>query len=208
MKLVYTPDDEPYLGRELLFHFDQMISCCMELSSKIAPLTHNMSLSKNQEMACQVIPQSLSIALSIRELIRQGYLFGAHVLKRSFIERVMILMYLHCFPEKIQVWCNGWKYREAPSLAKMFESVNEHLNLGHNVKGFGLTASLNSLVHGKPDSAPWNLTLVEDNKYGYAPSKIIDNPKLCDELCADVLPWLAIIPSITVAYFPELELNE
>jgi hypothetical protein len=205
VKLTYTPNDEPYLGRKLLFHFDEMISCCMELNSKIAPLTHQLELTKMQEMACQVIPQSLSISLSIRELIRQGYLFGAHVLKRSLIERVMILMYLNSFPEKINLWCDGWEHRSAPSLAKMFEAIKEKNDIENQSRGHELTAPLNSLVHGKPDSALWNLVAVDDNKFGHAPSKTIDSPKLCDELCADVLPWLTIISSMMVAYFPELD---
>ncbi|NOQ22334.1 MAG: hypothetical protein GQ565_06760 [Candidatus Aegiribacteria sp.] len=114
--VVFSPDNEPYLGRELLFHFDKMISCCLEMNSEVAPKTHNTNLTDLQKMACQVIPQSISIALSIRELVRQGYLFGGHVLIRSFVERVMILMYLHSKPEKIELWKNGWKHKEAPSL--------------------------------------------------------------------------------------------
>ena len=95
IKLTFSPKDEPYLGRELLFHFDQMISCCLEKSSTISKISNEIDLTESQKMASQVIPQSLNISLSIRELIRQGYLFGAHVLKRSLIERVMILLYLH-----------------------------------------------------------------------------------------------------------------
>jgi len=60
------------------------------------------------QLACQVIPQSLSIMLSIRELIRQGYLFGAHVLVRALVERAAILLYLHLYPEEIERWNRGW----------------------------------------------------------------------------------------------------
>ncbi|WP_219822447.1 hypothetical protein, partial [Vibrio hyugaensis] len=73
----FTPANEPYLGRELLFHFDQMISCCLERSAVISKLTHELDMTDHQKMAAQVIPQSISVSLSIRELIRQGYLFGA-----------------------------------------------------------------------------------------------------------------------------------
>ncbi len=203
MKVVFTPCDEPYLGRELLFHFDQMISCCLEVNSDVAPLSHNINLSSSQKMACQVIPQSISLALSIRELIRQGYLFGAHVLKRSLIERVTILLYLHHYPVKISLWDDGWNHRAAPSLAKMFEEINNKEESKLEVKGYKLTAPLNSLVHGKPDSARWNSIITGDGKYGSAPSKMLSSPSLCDELCADILPWLTIIPTMMCAYFPE-----
>lgn len=70
--VVFTPDNEPYLGRELLFHFDQMISCCLEKNSLVAPETHVMNLNDSQKMACQVIPQSISIALSIKRVDSTG----------------------------------------------------------------------------------------------------------------------------------------
>jgi hypothetical protein len=90
--VVFTPGNEPYLGRELLFHFDQLISSAMEQNASTAPRSHGRVLSDHQNMACQVIAQALSIALSIRELIRQGYLFGAHVLLRALVERAAILL--------------------------------------------------------------------------------------------------------------------
>jgi hypothetical protein len=100
--VIFTPGNEPYLGRTLLFHFDQLISSAMEQNSRAAPTSHGRVLSDHQEMACQVIAQALSIALSIRELIRQGYLFGANVLLRALVERAAILLYLHLYPNDIE----------------------------------------------------------------------------------------------------------
>jgi len=71
----------------MLFHLDKLISATMELSASTAPLTHARKLDDRQNMASQVIPQALSIALSIRELIRQGFLFGANLLLRPLSER-------------------------------------------------------------------------------------------------------------------------
>ena len=93
--VVFTPDNEPYLGRNLLFHFDQIVGSLMEQNASTAPTSHSRVLSDHQRMACQVIPQAISLTLSIRELIRQGYLFGAHVLVRPLVERAAILLYLH-----------------------------------------------------------------------------------------------------------------
>jgi hypothetical protein len=205
IKVTYTPEDEPYLGRELLFHFDKMISCCLENNSVISKLTHKIQLTELQKMASQVIPQSINISLSIRELIRQGYLFGAHVLKRSLIERVVILLYIHIFPDKINLWAEGWEFRKAPSLAKMMDEIKQHEGWELETKGYELTASLNSLVHGKPDSAFWGMVVMEDGNLGNAPSKMINSPKLCDNLCADIVPWLVVVVSMMCAYFPEIE---
>jgi hypothetical protein len=203
VETIFRPDNEPYLGRELLFHFDQMIIALMETNSKVAPKTHNTHLNDFQKMAAIVIPQAISIALSIRELIRQGYLFGAQVLNRPLIERSVILEYLHFFPNEIEKWNRGWNYGDAPSLAKMFDKILSMTKNDSNTRGHELTEAMNSVLHGKPDSSHWNLIELSDGVFGLAPSKIINKPEQCDELCASVLPWLAVIQAMMTAYFPE-----
>jgi hypothetical protein len=76
---IFTPGNEPYLGRELLFQFDNLISSCLALNSKYAPMSHSRPLSGLQRALCILVPQTITLALSIRELIRQGYLFGVGV---------------------------------------------------------------------------------------------------------------------------------
>lgn len=198
--VVFSPDNEPYLGRELLFHFDQLIYSCLEQNASIAPKTHHITLSDAQRMACIVIPQTISIALSIRELLRQGYLFGAKVLLRPLVERAAMLLYLQECPQDIEKWKRGWIYGDAPSLAKMLEVIQEHIKK-NVVKGFRLTDEMNSLLHGRPDSGFANLILLGDNRTGYAVSKILNRPDLCDDVCANVIPWLVIAQAMMSAYF-------
>ena len=202
MPVVFTPNNEPYLGRNLLFHFDQIISSAMEQNAVTAPTSHGRQLTDDQRMACQVIPQALSIMLSIRELIRQGYLFGAHVLVRALVERAAILLYLHLYPEEIERWNRGWHQQDAPGLAKMFDAIQSKQQRDQKVPGRDLTASMNSLLHAKPDSAPWNLVSIGEDGFGHAVSKILDRPELCDELCANVIPWVAVVQGMMAAYFP------
>ena len=201
--VVFTPDNEPYLGRALLFHFDQLICSAMEANANIAPTSRGRALTDHQEMACQVVAQSLSIALSIRELIRQGYLFGGHVLLRALAERAAILLYLHLYPAEIDKWNRGWEHNEAPSLAKMFERIRAKQQPGSPIRGGDLTDPMNSLLHSKPDSAPWNIVTMGDGRLGHAVSKILDPPELCDELCANAIPWLVVVQAMMAAYFAE-----
>jgi hypothetical protein len=203
MKIIFTPDDEPYLGRELLFHYDQLISAAMKQNSTTAPTTHNLNLTDLQRMACQVIAQAISIMLSIRELIRQGYLFGAHVLVRAFVERAVILLYLHHYPEKVSHWKDGWHSRAgAPSLARMLDEIQIKQGPEIPFRGRDFTESMNSLLHAKPDSAPWNLISMDNEELGHASSKILERPELCDDLCRNILPWIVVIQAMMVAYFP------
>jgi hypothetical protein len=164
------------LGRELVFHFDNAIVACLEQSGKIAPKTRRLDKTDLQEAACQLIPQSISIALSIRELIRQGYLFGAWALVRPLAERAAILLYLNENPTEIKKWNRGWRHDEAPSLAKMVESLASSTGYPATLKGNHATATLNSVLHGKPDSAVWRLTPLNDGTYGHAPSKQLSSP--------------------------------
>jgi len=200
---VFTPDNEPYLGRALLFHFDQLICSAMEQNSIVAPTSHTRVLTDNQKMACQVVAQALSIALSIRELIRQGYLFGGHVLLRALAERAAILLYLNLYPAEIDKWNRGWEHNDAPSLAKMFEKIQAKQKPGSPIRGGDLTAPMNSLLHAKPDSAPWNMVLLSSGGLGHAVSKILDRPDLCDDLCANAIPWLVVVQCMMAAYFAD-----
>ena len=116
--VVFTPANEPYLGRELLFHFDQLIASVLETNTVTAPRSHVGAITDHQRMACAVIPQALSIALLTRELIRQGYLFGAHVLLRALVERAAILLYFHLYPGEIDKWNRGWCHPMRPDLRR------------------------------------------------------------------------------------------
>jgi len=199
--VVFNPGNEPYLGRSLLIHFDNIIISAMEQNSKTAPTTHGRYLTDHQQMACQVISQALSIALSIRELIRQGYLFGGHVLLRPLVERAAILLYLHFYPEEICRWNRGWQQQDAPGLAKMLEAIQSKWPSESPIHGGDLTATMNSLLHAKPDSAPWNLIALGEAGVGHAVSKILNRPDLCDDLCANVIPWIAVIQGMMASYF-------
>src|SRR5207237_6133665 len=137
-------DNEPYLGRPLLLAFDQLICSVLETNADTAPKSHGRVLTDHQGMACQVIPQAISIALSIRELVRQGYLFGAHVLVRGLMERAVILLYLRAVPFDITKWNRGWHTRDdAPSLSKMLEAIQKVGNRSEFARGADLTAALN-----------------------------------------------------------------
>jgi hypothetical protein len=118
-------------------------------------------------------------------------------------ERAAILLYLHLYPAEIDKWNRGWGHNEAPSLAKMFERIQAKQQPGSPIRGGDLTAPMNSLLHSKPDSAPWNIVTMGDGRLGHSVSKILDRPELCDELCANAIPWLVVVRAMMTAYFAE-----
>lgn len=196
---VFTPGNEPYLGRETVHALDNLIIACMESNKVIAAYTHKIVKTDMQQAACQLIPQSISIALSIRELIRQGYLFGAFVLVRPLAERAAILLYLQGNPHEIEKWKRGWKHNDAPSLAQMFDVIGSEKFAG---TGRDLTRPFNDILHGKPDSAVWSLVAIDEDTLGHGSSKNLSNPVMCDDISLQTAAWLAVIVAMMSAYFP------
>jgi hypothetical protein len=58
-----------------------------------------------------------------------------------------------------------------------------------------------SATHGDPFSAKWDTVISEDGLPVFPVSKNLSSPELVDEICADVIPWLAAAMGITSAAF-------
>lgn len=199
---VFTPDNEPYIGRESVYHFDELIISCMEVNQKVSKFTHENELNSIQKAASQIIPQGINLALTIRELVRQGYLFGALVLQRSFVERVAIISYLNENRNKIHLWESGWKHGNRPSLKEMLNTIS-----GKKDKQMTkiVCDTLNHLVHGDPIGAEWNLVQTKTTGLGYSVGKVIDDPELCDFICFQTQMYLIVLMSMMAACFPNVE---
>lgn len=186
IKAVFTTDDEPYLGWQSVFHFDKVIVSCLEANDEVAKFTRNHSndLTDLQIAACQIIPQGINLALSIRELVRQGYLFAAVVLLRPLIERAAIISYLHERPYEVHLWRDGWRYRERPNLAVMLATMKGEVDIDQAKQ---ICHTFNHVVHGDPIGASFNLVNLGSGGLGYAVGKAFSEPELCDFLLSILL---------------------
>lgn len=199
---VFTPSDEPYLGRQSVFRFDQVISACLDANRRVAPITHRRELSNLQRAAAQIVPQGINLALSIRELVRQGYLFAAAVLLRPLIERAAILSYLHENPSEVALWEAGWVHRQRPGLPRMLATM--HGNIDANQAG-EICEAFNHLVHGDPLAAEYNLVDLGEAGMGYAVGKALSEPDLCDFICLQAVCFLVVVMGRMHGCFPEVE---
>jgi hypothetical protein len=200
--VIFTPDNEPYLGRTSVYHFDQVIVSCLEANAEIAEYTHNHDLNELQRAACQIIPQGINLALSIRELVRQAYLFPAVVLVRSLIERAATISYLHQKPEEIPVWHSGWQYKERPNLATMLATMADDVEIEQTRK---ICDAYNHVVHGDPIGATFNLVRLGDRGLGYAIGKALSEPELCDFICWESVSYLIVLMGNMVKAFPAVQ---
>ena len=201
---VYLPSNEPYLGIESVFHFDQVILSCLKINADIAAYTKQVELSDIQKAACQIIPQGINLALTIRELIRQGYLFGALVLMWPLIERAAIISYLHANPHMIKVWQTGWKHRERPNLSKMLETMSGKADIATAKQ---VSEAFGHIVHGDPVGSQWNLIRLSDGAVGYSVGKVINEPELCDFICLQSYSYLIVLMGMMAACFPDAKIN-
>ena len=196
---VYTPENEPYLGIEALRMFDLVIVEVLKQNEASAKYTreHVDSLTDLQHAACQIIPQGISIALSVREMIRQGYLLSAEILMRPLIERVAIIEYLRSKPEDVHIWKEGWKHGKRPKLAIMlgFMGMTEE-------EAKEVCALHSHLVHGDPFSANSNLIPVSAGSVGYASSKILNNPRQAELTAAEALSYMIVLKRSMEDIFP------
>jgi hypothetical protein len=197
---IFTPQNEPYLGRESVYHFDQVIVSCLEANADVVAYTHKNKLDDLQRAACQIIPQGINLALSIRECVRQGYLFAAAVLMRSLIERAATISYLHEKPDEVSVWKDGWKYRERPKLAEMLATMNKEVD---TKKAQEICDTFNSLTHGDPIGASFNLVKLSDGGLGYSVGKALNEPEFCDFICFQSYCYLVVIMGRMAGIFPK-----
>lgn len=203
--IIFTPDNEPYLGQEALFVLDTLIVVSLKLNRAVAEYTHSVKLNRLQKAAAQIVPQGFNIALSIRELIRQGHLFSAAVLLRSLIERVGIISYLIKVPSSIDKWEDGWRHKERPTLQKMLQTLSD----GKDKEGVKQTCeTFNHLVHGDPMGAEFNLVHLDTDALGYGVGRVTNNTELCNFICDQSISWLTILSSMTATVFPEVKPNE
>jgi hypothetical protein len=115
---VYLPHNKPYLGRDILLAFDKSIPPALEIHMRVAERTFRSELNPLQVAATEIIPQGVSIALSIRELVRQAYLYSAGILIRPLLERVGTIRYLQHKAGAVELWRSGCCTTQRPALCK------------------------------------------------------------------------------------------
>lgn len=195
----------------MLYHFDQMIVCALEVQQQAADWSreHRDVLTRLQRAASQLVPGACSIALGIRELIRQGYLFPGFMLLRPMVERVATVSYLIENPETLGLWEEGWPYAKRPKLTALLAAMKtedlpaETADLAPGARD--VANHYNSLTHGDPASAQANLVIGLDGLPAYSVSKDLDSPDKAEDLAAQGAMYLIVLTARTLQVFPEMQ---
>ena len=200
-RVIFTPDNEPYLGAPMLHQLDNMIICFSERNHVIANYTreNKASLTDMEAVGCSLIPSAFSLILATRELIRQGYLYGAAVLLRPIVERVSTLSYLCDKPKSLTIWKNGWKYGERPTFKQLIENMGQNAFLDGKDE---LIKMLHSLVHGGEDSLTFGAMEDDLSVAGFSSGKVLNNPSRCNDIALLACMMLIILLARTAQVFP------
>jgi hypothetical protein len=205
-----SPIQDPYLGRKALHGFDLMIVAAMDLNTKVAKSTHSRSLSRLQRAGCQLLPNGFAIALSVRELIRAGYLFSAEILLRPLIERVAVLSYLMVSGDSaLDLWECGWPHKSRPSLKTMLDTIKEYDDFPGEESIRDLTKALidqfNSVVHADPQGLDSNIGTPTTGNAGYLSGANLSDPERCDNICHIAVIYMSFLMKRAVQIFPDFD---
>lgn len=208
---IFTPENEPYLGRVPVSLFDHMLPIFIDEQVRIAAWTHDHDLTPLQGAASELVPSASSIALSIRELVRQGYLMSALILTRPLMERVATLSYLIEHPTKVDLWKAGWPHKSRPSLKERVQAMI-HVSGAPPPEGAppseaeisALIDRYNSMVHGDPQGALHGAVLLESGRAGYTIGKDLGSPNRADDVCIETVCWINVLLGRCAQLFPDV----
>ena len=207
-----SPIQDPYLGRDALHGFDLMIVAAMDLNTKVAKSTHGRDLSRLQRAACQIIPNGFSIALSVRELVRTGYLFSAEILLRPLIERVAVLSYLMSAGDPaLDLWERGWPHKSRPPLKTMLDTVKEYDDFEGPEDIRTLTKTMieqfNTVVHADPQGLNTNIGTPVAGNLGYLSGANLSDPLRCDRICHTIVIYMSLLMKRAIEIFPDFDVS-
>ena len=167
----------------------------MAVHRRLAARTYATDLTPLQIAATEIIPQGVSIALSMRELIRQAYLFSAGILMRPLVERTGMIYYLQKNPEAVTTWHNGWPRKSQPSFDELLDLVMPSTSDDERKATREL---LHKLVHSDPISANYNSTIRSDGLRASAAGKELNEPIKADAISAFATRCLDSLTKISI----------
>lgn len=181
----------------------------MDVNQRVAAWTHGKLLTRLQRSACQILPNGFSIALSIRELLRAGYLFSADILLRPLIERVAVISYLvDAGDQALDLWEQGWPHKSRPHLATLLKSIKEYDAFpdGQDLH-FATQAMINhfnSIVHADPLGLDTNIGVTPTGTVGYLGGANLNDPERCDHICLQASIYTSLLMKRAAEIFPRV----
>lgn len=186
-EVFYTPDNEPYLGLPALLHFDEALISAFRMARTLAPLTRGSALSHLEVAVIDLVPTSISIAASIRELIRQAYLPAAKILLRPLIERTAVVDFLVNDPRGIELWISDWS--KCPKLRDLMMRMSGQNGWDAEVVD-ELVKDYNAVVHADPGGSRAFIWSDASGRAIYSPGRAVGAEAMAQDI--SLAGWMAV----------------
>lgn len=192
---------DPYLGMRSLYDLDLFIPTLCEVNLSVAKWTQaNKSKMNELQNACScIMPNAIQISLSIRELIKSGYLFSAKILLRSLLERILVISVFQKKPEKIKKWLESKGTDNRPSYNEMLDYVDEFQRF-HEAENIDIKSlmkeyikDLHSVVHTDVFGLGQNTMKSPEGDIRYLSGADHNNPQFADEICLRTWTSMAML---------------
>lgn len=100
----------------------------------------------------------------------------------------------------------GGIIKKRPGLYAMLDRIRERFLLDSEKFPKDITFAWNSATHGDPFSPRWNLAEF-DGVIAHPVSKNLKAPKIVDDICCEVIPWLGTTMGMMGAAFGKDEVG-
>lgn len=186
----FTPENEPYLGRYSVRLYDEALASAYATCRTIAPLTQQGDLTPLEKAVIELVPTSISIAASIRELIRQSFIPAAKILLRPLLERTAVVDFIVNQPDGLGSWLAG----KRPGLVQLMAGMRGVPPGDYEIVK-GLVDDFNSVVHADPTASRKFLSSDPSGNQTYSPGRTMGLEGLVDEISLAGLMALTFLES-------------
>ncbi|HEX5183934.1 MAG TPA: hypothetical protein VFW19_12385 [Allosphingosinicella sp.] len=127
------------------------------------------------------MPTSISIAASIRELVRQAYLTGAKILLRPLIERTAVVDYIVNQPDGPDLWARGWERGKRPHLRTLLTLMSGQDGADDEIIK-SIIDDFHSVVHAEPAGSCKFLAPSPDGTLAYSARRMLHSDDMMTEI--------------------------
>lgn len=137
-----------------------------------------------QKAIVGLVPIGISIACSIRELVRTGYIPSARILVRPLIERVATTEYISNNELAAADWIAGWPRKKRPSLAQLLSLLEKGHKEDWAIYQRFMVDGFNEAIHPSPAGDSTFMSENEEGQSVYWFEAVPSAFELADNVCA------------------------
>lgn len=186
----FKSENEPYGSLQAIYQLDEALQSARRTVRTLAVLTQREDLTPVESAVIGLIPTSISIAASVRELIRQAYIPAAKILLRPLWERTAVVDYIVNEPDGLRKWLAG----KRPPLRGLLRRLGNPTEADHEIIRL-IVADFHSVVHADPDACQKFLSKDNFGNDVYSAERSLGVDEAVEEISASAFAALTFLES-------------